>query len=160
MELSWSSLCPQEHELKEATSLPLGLTLTPLARSLQHAPISLDLLARCEKCFGYISSAAQFDRRRWRCPICAQYNATPSRYATPVLRRELPELAGTCVELEIEGEPESKQLQPLTILVVDVTGDGEYLEMVKAGLLAALDGIPPSQFVGLVTYSDLSLIHI
>eukprot|EP00656_Telonema_subtile_P036774 TRINITY_DN4083_c0_g1_i1.p1 TRINITY_DN4083_c0_g1~~TRINITY_DN4083_c0_g1_i1.p1 ORF type:complete len:402 (-),score=131.47 TRINITY_DN4083_c0_g1_i1:612-1817(-) len=158
MNIQFCSLFPQDASIKDAAGLPVGATLQPLApldKDQQSVQLDIEEVARCEQCFGYINPFVLFDRRRWRCTFCNTYNPTPPRYATPMLRRELPELSAPTVELELQGEGSAlAQEQPLNLLLVDLSGDGQYLEMVKAGLQAAIDVMPGSGFVGLLGFSD------
>jgi hypothetical protein len=46
------------------------------------------------------------------------------------------------------------QEQPIHVLMVDLCGSPDYLDLIKAGLLAAIEAMPPTAHVGLLTYSD------
>lgn len=44
--------------------------------------------------------------------------------------------------------------QPVYIALVDMTCSTEFLELVKSGLLAALEGLVPSALFGLIAFSS------
>ena len=44
--------------------------------------------------------------------------------------------------------------QPVYIAMVDMTCSGEFLELVKSGLLAALEALVPSALFGLIAFSS------
>ena len=96
---------PRDPATKDAAGVPFGCVAQPLAPftdyvlaedELEHA----DAVARCDSCFGYISSHCQFLRHHWRCSLCGALNPTPARYAT-ARRDKLPELAHAAVELRL-----------------------------------------------------------
>ena len=96
---------PRDPATKDAAGVPFGCVAQPLAPftdyvlaedELEHA----DAVARCDSCFGYISSHCQFLRHHWRCSLCGALNPTPARYAT-ARRDKLPELADAAVELRL-----------------------------------------------------------
>jgi len=164
MKLRFTSSLPQDATVKEESGLPFGCSLQPYAPLPKgQGPVPLDIadIARCEQCFGYINPYVLFDRRRWRCCFCQHYNAIQTRYATPMLRRELPELCASSVEILLQGDEAEQwqQEQPVHWLLVDTTSDGEFLEMVKGGLLAAIDSMPDTAFVGLITFSNVLGIY-
>ena len=43
--------------------------------------------------------------------------------------------------------------QPIYIALIDLTCSLDFLELVKSGLLAALEAVPPASLFGLVTFS-------
>ena len=45
------------------------------------------------------------------------------------------------------------QEQPIHIFMVDLTGSHEYLDLVKAGLLASIEAMPPTCHIGELTYA-------
>ncbi len=50
--------------------------------------------------------------------------------------------------------------QPMYIALVDLTCGADFLELVKSGLLAALEAVPPSALFALITFSTkVSLQH-
>ena len=48
--------------------------------------------------------------------------------------------------------------RPVFIALVDTAGSPEYVELVKTGLAAALEALPPHTMVGLITVSDQARI--
>merc|ERR1712205_174159 len=58
------------------------------------------------------------------------------------------------MEVLVQGEDALTQEQPMHLLLLDLTGDGQYLEMVKNGLPAALDAMPSTAFVAMCVFSD------
>jgi len=49
--------------------------------------------------------------------------------------------------------PEQVPGQPMYIALVDLTCGADFLELVKSGLLAALEAVPPSALFALITFS-------
>mmetsp|Transcript_27301 Transcript_27301/g.44464 ORF Transcript_27301/g.44464 Transcript_27301/m.44464 type:complete len:727 (-) Transcript_27301:204-2384(-) len=159
---------PLNGEVKEATGLPWACILQPLDSSAlppgsspSELP-SVEEIGRCKKCFAYINRNAVFERRKWKCSLCGQGNTITERYANQSIRTKLAELNDPVYEIElpITPEDENQPLQelanqgPIFVAVVDLTGSEEFLELVKSGLLAALEGVPPYAKFCLVTFSD------
>ena len=48
---------------------------------------------------------------------------------------------------------EAQPGQPMYVALVDLTCGPEFLELVKSGVLAALEAVPPTALFGLVTFS-------
>ena len=159
---------PKDPAAKDAAGVPFGCVAQPLAPftdapgdglaedELEHA----DAVARCESCFGYISSHCQFLRHHWHCSLCGVLNATPTRYAT-ARRNELPELADAAVELCL-GEATAAQ-PPLCLVLVDASGGEDFLEVARAALhaaVAALCEAAPATLFGIIAFSDTVALHL
>ena len=150
---------PRDPATKDAAGVPFGCVAQPLAPftdyvlaedELEHA----DAVARCDSCFGYISSHCQFLRHHWRCSLCGALNPTPARYAT-ARRDKLPELADAAVELRL-GEATAAQ-PPVCLVLVDASGDEDFLEVARAALhaaVAALCEAAPATLFGIIGFSD------
>ncbi len=52
-----------------------------------------------------------------------------------------------------DDPPEQGPGQPKYIALVDLTCGADFLELVKSGLLAALEAVPPSALFALLTFS-------
>ena len=68
---------PQDPASKDAAGVPFGCVAQPLApfanegEVLAEDEVELaDVVARCEGCYGYISSYCTFMRSHWRCSLC------------------------------------------------------------------------------------------
>ena len=79
---------PQDPASKDAAGVPFGCVAQPLApfanegEVLAEDEVELaDVVARCEGCYGYISSYCTFMRSHWRCSLCGVLNSMPARYA-------------------------------------------------------------------------------
>jgi hypothetical protein len=82
-------------------------------------------------------------------------------------RTTLPELSFDPLEVELAEEataalgPESFRGRPCYIACVDLTGPADYLELVKSGLLAAVEALPPHCLFGLVVFGlDVGLFDL
>eukprot|EP00964_Phaeocystis_antarctica_P058581 scaffold34763_cov82-Phaeocystis_antarctica.AAC.12 len=156
---------PQDPATKDAAGVPFGCVAQPLAPftddvlaedELEHA----DAVARCETCLGYISSHCQFLRHHWRCSLCGTLSSTPARYTT-ARRNKLPELADAAVELRL-GEATAAQ-PPLCLVLVDDSGDDDFLEVARAALHAAVAALcesAPATLFGIIAFSDTVALHL
>jgi len=144
MKIQFTSNFPSDPSAKEAAGMPFGCVVQPFAESSKASagvpPVSAKMVARCDTCFGYINPFVIFDRKRWRCSFCGKYNPILARYSTPMLRRELPELKSPIFVMDMEdglaGGPELEgggevQAQPIHLIVVDISGTQDYLDLVK-----------------------------
>ena len=109
---------PPSPAAKEDAGVPFGVVIQPLAPLAPPRATPRDALAsanalgacaeevaRCKRCYGYISAACAFYHREWRCALCGAHNALPRRYASKQLRARLPELAGdSIVEMAFGGD--------------------------------------------------------
>lgn len=146
--------------------------------------LHLSEIARCENCFAYINSYVTFSRKKWRCNICGERNDVTERYATSDNRMQLPELKENCLDFIVEDpnnpqtpeknshdseqssdtlsaqntggvyDPSDLSNVPIFIAVVELTGPSDFLSLVKSGLTAALEALPPCTLFGLITYSN------
>eukprot|EP00200_Dunaliella_tertiolecta_P008044 CAMPEP_0202381876 /NCGR_PEP_ID=MMETSP1127-20130417/39382_1 /ASSEMBLY_ACC=CAM_ASM_000462 /TAXON_ID=3047 /ORGANISM="Dunaliella tertiolecta, Strain CCMP1320" /LENGTH=964 /DNA_ID=CAMNT_0048980955 /DNA_START=356 /DNA_END=3245 /DNA_ORIENTATION=- len=81
----------------------------------------------------------------------------------------LPELQGTCYEMLVgeagpiyaspQGNPQGPA--PVFLALVDVSrgADADFIELVRSGLFAALEALPPYTLFGLVTFGDKVCLH-
>uniref|UniRef100_A0A7S0EQM2 Protein transport protein SEC23 n=1 Tax=Hanusia phi TaxID=3032 RepID=A0A7S0EQM2_9CRYP len=162
---------PENASVKDAAGLPWGCALIPLAPASGSVPrpsavdeILAEEIPRCQQCFGYINAYCMFEKKAWICSLCGSKNDLSSRYATSAVRAGLQELqrgivdvVEECVEVDV-SDIFSKELKPqerpAVVAVVDVSGSEDFVEVVKSGILALLEAIPPYVLFGLVTVSD------
>ena len=79
---------PQDPASKDAAGVPFGCVAQPLApfanegEVLAEDEVELaDVVARCEGCYGYISSYCTFMRSHWRCSHRSHPGTGPHRTA-------------------------------------------------------------------------------
>ena len=121
-------------------------------------------IPRCQQCFGYINAYCMFEKKAWICSLCGNKNDLSSRYATSAVRAGLQELqrgivdvVEECVEVEVAdifSKDLKPQERPAVVAVVDVSGSEDFVEVVKSGILALLEALPPYVLFGLITVSD------
>lgn len=85
-----------------------------------------------------------------QCSLCTEYNSLSEQYKDPAGRLERAELNSDFLDFELtQGRPydvhrmltsADQPAVPAVLLVVDVTGDKAYLDVVKSGVQAALEG--------------------
>lgn len=91
-----------------------------------------------------------------QCSLCQEESKLPDAYADAAVRLELAELNRDFVDFELStGTAMSTRAHktemlfsdepavPAVLFVVDVTGDKAYLDALKSGLLAAMEGTKP-----------------
>ncbi|KAK5168613.1 COPII coat Sec23p-Sfb3p heterodimer component [Saxophila tyrrhenica] len=155
---------PASHEQLNATSLPLGLVMQPLARPAegeQAIPV-LDFgeagPPRCRRCRAYINPFMIFSNggNRMTCNLCGHPNEVPAEYFAPtdpsgmrVDRAQRPELLlGTC-EYLVPKEYWSKEPVGMRYLfLIDVSAEAcnrGFVQGMCDGILAALYGNESSE---------------
>eukprot|EP00741_Cyanophora_paradoxa_P011664 tig00020563_g11269.t1 len=153
---------------QDESGLPWCIVLQPFGGKAPDCSVDDEFdvfaedLARCERCYGYINKFATFERRRWRCPLCGAWTTLSERYASPPMRTRMPELSSYVYECfaSFPGDgPRDRPAPrgdsgPVFLALIDLASSEEFVEMVKSGLLAALEGMPPSSRVALIPFSD------
>jgi hypothetical protein len=155
-----SEACPVSVDLKEKTGLPWGCVVRPFAspRAGSQLPVAAEKdLERCSSCYAYPSHLCAFEYRRWRCAICGNRNRMPARYTRSGDRSRLPEFSGECYELEMRPTADDEVTfgeRPAYIAIVDGSGDGDFMELVRSALSAAVSALEPTDYFALVTVTD------
>mmetsp|Transcript_12575 Transcript_12575/g.35332 ORF Transcript_12575/g.35332 Transcript_12575/m.35332 type:complete len:804 (+) Transcript_12575:541-2952(+) len=104
---------------------------------------------------------------------CCRYSRQQTRLKLPELRDNLVEFYCSAKDVLQEADegpdhdekmasiPDNIELvgRPVYLAMVDVTGDEDFLELVKSALLAALEALPPLALFGIVTFSDKVGLH-
>ena len=152
--------CPLSVELKESTGLPWGCVVRPFAsprEGTQLPVVSEKEVERCGNCYAYPNHLCTFEYRRWRCAICGNRNRMPARYTRQGDRARLPEFAGECYELDMKPTADDEVSfgeRPAYIAVVDGSGDGDFMELVRSALSAAVSALEPTDLFALVTVTE------
>lgn len=139
------SAIPSTTQLLSNTSLPLGVSLCPLAIPAERVtdanpnplvPIvpygGSTGIVRCRVCRTYINPYVEWleGGRRWRCNLCGLVNDVPGAYYSPILagtgqRKDLrkhPELTHGCVEFVAPSEYIARSpMPPSFVFVLDAT---------------------------------------
>ncbi|KAL4183100.1 hypothetical protein AMTRI_Chr11g96520 [Amborella trichopoda] len=153
---------PLDTEVLEGGGVPWGISLTPFSPTdeLGHKPAygrDAHLLPRCENCWAYFSSLCELDQWAWNCVLCGTLNGLSSQCITRLAHPEsCPELSSSFVDLELPDDvpPEEEgQARPVYVAAIDLSASEEFLELVKSGLLAALEALGPGSLFGLITFS-------
>jgi len=153
---------PSDASVRQKSGLPWGCVITPFAdvdaKSVTDVPAAQ--IARCSECFGYISAFCKFQKNSWTCTLCQTSNSLTERYSSVDRRARLPELSNFVVEVLMDDESsahvplhERDNDYPTYVFLVDCTGDAEYMELIKASLLAALEAISPRCWFGMIVFS-------
>jgi protein transport protein SEC23 len=100
----------------------------------------------------FLYSAVDFNAKIWICPFCFQRNQFPPHYAG-MSQTNLPaELLPTVTTIEYVVTRNQPLLPPAFLFVVDTCLRQEEMKAVKDSLLQALELIPPTACVGLITF--------
>jgi hypothetical protein len=146
------------------TGLPFGCVAQPLVElpPSAHADVDAEAIGRCERCGAYVNAHCNLMRREWCCSLCNHLSPLGKRYGGPVSRRDLDELREAAFEAAFVGEYEGGEecSPPVYIAVVDTAGGDDFLEVVRAGLHAAIAALPPDALLGLLTFSDSIGVHV
>ena len=145
------------------TSIPFGCVAVPLAdiddSAIQTTVDAADI-ARCESCGAYLNPYCGLHRREWSCNLCGSYSRlNGERYHSNNPRRELDELRESCFEADFAADA-SASTPPAYIAVVDGSASEEVLELVRAGLHAALKALPNGALFGLISCTDTMTLHL
>ena len=152
--------CPLSAELKDSTGLPWGCVVRPFAsprEGTQLPVVSEKEVERCGNCYAYPNHLCTFEYRRWRCAICGNRNRMPARYTRQGDRARLPEFAGECYELDMKPTADDEVSfgeRPAYIVIVDGSGDGDFMELVRSALSAAVSALEPTDLFALVTVTE------
>eukprot|EP00002_Diphylleia_rotans_P038348 TRINITY_DN8703_c0_g1_i1.p1 TRINITY_DN8703_c0_g1~~TRINITY_DN8703_c0_g1_i1.p1 ORF type:complete len:878 (+),score=163.33 TRINITY_DN8703_c0_g1_i1:30-2636(+) len=149
----------------ESLRIPFGLLLSPLATLDLPPPRLLRTPIRCKYCTAVINRfrEAKGDDGSWKCPFCAKINAPTLGLRDDPSPDSYPEFSLKVVEYEDPyDQPYSLEqlagnfdaLSPVNIFVIDITMNSKELEMVKEGLLKALDSTPQDSRVSIITFSN------
>jgi Sec23/Sec24 zinc finger len=167
---------PRNNAVKDAAGIPWSVSLTPFLHPGDGDELAdaqpADLVARCEKCFGYINPHCEVTSKWWRCPLCGTHNKFSSsasdgyRYRRSALP---PELTEGILDLELPLETAHSSSKAgsgylakvpastrphIYIAVIDELGSPEYLAAVTAALLAVVTALPADSWFALLTFSD------
>lgn len=152
---------PSTAEALNATGLPLGLVLQPLA-ALQEEEQQVPVLdfgdfgpPRCRRCRAYINPFMQFigGGNRMVCNLCTHPNEVPTEYFAPtdpsgvrVDREQRPELKHGTVEFLVPKEYWAKEPIPLRwLFLIDVSAEASargFLHGICDGIMKALYADP------------------
>ncbi|KAJ9517351.1 hypothetical protein QJQ45_016723 [Haematococcus lacustris] len=163
---------PATAAVKEATGLPFSAVVQPLApipKTPNEEELPFGHVPRCASCYAYINRYCNLNATTWQCAVCTRINdirnTCRKRYAGTLAL--LPELRSEVFECVMDATlPASPSPQgdaqgpcPVYLALVDVSGDEDFLEVVRSGLLAALEVLPPYTQFGLITFSNKVGLH-
>ncbi|KAL3530385.1 hypothetical protein ACH5RR_009707 [Cinchona calisaya] len=151
---------PENQEALEASGIPWGVTVTPLATKDENGnPPAYgsdgNLLPRCENCWAYYNTYCDQEQWAWTCALCGTLNGLSSQaIARYTLPHSCAENLSSFIDLELPlEESEEMQARPVYVAAVDLSSSEEFLELVKSALLAALEALGPGSLFGLATFS-------
>eukprot|EP01128_Nolandella_sp_AFSM9_P005576 TRINITY_DN2711_c0_g1_i1.p1 TRINITY_DN2711_c0_g1~~TRINITY_DN2711_c0_g1_i1.p1 ORF type:complete len:750 (-),score=124.59 TRINITY_DN2711_c0_g1_i1:204-2351(-) len=117
----------------------------------------------CGKCQAFLNPYCQVDlnSKMWGCPFCFHRNKLPTYYLD-ITPSELPaELHPKATTIEYALPSGAGGLSPVFLFVVDICIREDELVAVKESLLQILAILPPTCYVGLITYgSSVQLYEI
>lgn len=100
----------------------------------------------------YVNKYCRWTRKYWICSLCLTHNEVTEskRYAEVEGRNKCIELTKSWIEFKVFPENDLLARQnktnkpvseyPLFLALVDLTGDGDSMEIIKEGLKAVLEG--------------------
>lgn len=143
--------------------VPLGTVHAPLApMQVELAPLQSEPL-RCRTCAAILNPYCQVDFRSkiWVCPFCSTNNSFPQQYAEISESCMPTELYQQCTTVEYKlREPASPP--PFFLFVVDLCvghADPTDLDALRDTLLKAINWLPPTAQVGVITYGTCVHVH-
>jgi len=138
--------------------VPLGCLLTPLGSP------ALEIHNEHVKCVcgGILNSHCSVDHRSktWGCPFCGTKNAFPAHYANMSEHSIPSELQKSNETVEYVPAPIGTRAPPTFVFVIDTCVDtANELEGLREYVLLALNRIPETANVALITYGATVQIH-
>uniref|UniRef100_A0A061RDN1 Protein transport protein SEC23 n=1 Tax=Tetraselmis sp. GSL018 TaxID=582737 RepID=A0A061RDN1_9CHLO len=157
--LSSSKILSKRREA-EASGIPFGAVVTPSHPCSANIPTIKRIPVRCTYCSGYINPYCKIEAQtgRWTCSLCNAKNSD-TQYNSGTDFKSCPELLATTVDYVIEtesfgGYAATPAGLPPVIFAVDVTLEAEDLSAMKEHILQVVDSLPPSMFVGFITFGS------
>jgi len=172
-----TSKAPRDADVKERTGLPFGAVVRPFKPLAEYDldPSSIDRLApadaiaRCKECFGYVNGYCGLERDGWICILCGAFvpwdsrahdGVGPPRYRKNPHRNSLPEICRQEHESLVASEVLTARpdapigTSPVYVALIDLTASEEVLDVVRAGVVAAIEAVGEDALFGVVSFDD------
>ncbi|ESQ46071.1 hypothetical protein EUTSA_v10000056mg [Eutrema salsugineum] len=135
--------------------------LKPLRSSTDHSFLLPYSPLRCRTCRSVLNpySVVDFSACIWGCPFCFNRNPFPSSYSSIADNNLPPELFPHCTTVEYLCDSFSSPSPPVFLFVVDTCLISEELDFLKSSLFQALDLLPDTSIVGLITFDSLVRVY-
>lgn len=135
--------------------------LKPLRSSTDHSLLLPYSPLRCRTCRSVLNpySVVDFSACIWGCPFCFNRNPFPSTYSSIADNNLPPELFPHCTTVEYLCNSFSSPSPPVFLFVVDTCLISEELDFLKSSLFQALDLLPDTSIVGLITFDSLVRVY-
>lgn len=135
--------------------------LKPLPSSGDHSLLLPYSPLRCRHCRSVLNpfSVVDFSSCNWGCPFCLNRNPFPSSYSSIADNNLPPELFPHFTTVEYLCDSFSSPSPPVFLFVVDTCLISEELDFLKSSLFQALDLLPDTSIVGLITFDSLVRVY-
>ncbi|KAK9273791.1 hypothetical protein L1049_018601 [Liquidambar formosana] len=140
--------------------VPVSAIYTPL-KPFPNMPVLPYSPLRCRTCRSVLNpfSIVDFMAKIWICPFCFQRNHFPPHYAS-ISDDNLPaELFPQYTTIEYESPSENSSVPPVFMFVVDTCIIEEEMAFLKSALSQAVDLLPDTSLVGLITFGTYVHVH-
>ncbi|CAH2061581.1 unnamed protein product, partial [Thlaspi arvense] len=143
------------------SEIPVSAIYTPLRSSTEHPLLLPYSPLRCRTCRSVLNpySVVDFSASVWGCPFCFNRNPFPSSYSSIADNNLPPELFPHCTTVEYLCDSYSSPSPPVFLFVVDTCLISEELDFLKSSLFQALDLLPDTSIVGLITFDSLVRVY-
>lgn len=143
------------------SEVPVSAIYTPL-KPLRSVSLLLPYSPlRCRTCRSVLNpySVVDFSACIWGCPFCFNRNPFPRTYSSIVDNNLPPELFPHSTTVEYLCDSFSSPSPPVFLFVVDTCLISEELDFLKSSLFQALDLLPDTSIVGLITFDSLVRVY-
>lgn len=159
--LTWN-VWPSSRVEATKCGLPFAALYTP-TKVMAHTPVLPYDPICCKNCGACLSPYARvdFNGKIWICPFCYTRSHFPPHYAA-ISETNLPaELfpSYTTVEYTLTRTQTAAPSPPCYVFVIDTCVSEEELNALKGALLQAVETMPETALVGLVTYGTQVYVH-
>ncbi|XP_010429086.1 PREDICTED: protein transport protein SEC23-like [Camelina sativa] len=144
------------------SEVPVSAIYTLLKPLKSHSLLLPYSPLRCRTCRSVLNpySVVDFSASIWGCPFCFNRNPFPQNYSSSIGDNSLPpELFPNATTVEYLCDSFSSPPSPVFVFVVDTCLIYEELDFLKSSLLQALDLLPDTSVVGLITFDSLVRVY-
>ncbi|XP_049849293.1 protein transport protein SEC23-like [Schistocerca gregaria] len=166
LRFSWN-IWPNTQEMAKKLDVPIACLYTPMNRfDDDDIRVYYEPLMCKGPCKTFLNPYCHVDAdaKYWNCPFCGQRNHFPQRYAgiTPsnLPREVMPEM--TSIEYVLPprvGRQDERRPGSVFAFVIDICCDQEELRALKNSILEVLKVIPPTSFVGVITFGSIVQVY-
>ncbi|CAA0368693.1 unnamed protein product [Arabidopsis thaliana] len=143
------------------SEVPVSAIYTPLKPLRSQSLLLPYSPLRCRTCRSVLNpySVVDFSACNWGCPFCFNRNPFPLNYTSVTDNNLPPELFPHSTTVEYLCDSFSSPSPPVFLFVVDTCLISEELDFLKSSLFQALDLLPDTSIVGLITFDSLVRVY-